>query len=583
MDMEPDSEKEAILARRRLLLLLRQSPEVIRALQVSKRADDESILNALGKFESPFELLRQAGCSIPKASQAEELMALAVQAPKAKRKKRDKKMYFYAAAGCDVALIFLFVGLLAWQVTEATRGWTIGTCSLTLFTNQSCMQANGGCFVEVAVRSTDLYLVKQDWTLPVEHTGAEGVYTRYYGDPFRCCNNDQGQVPNCCSLVAGGVEQKTAETFCDTWGSLGKVDWTGARCNSGSWQCLFTVDADRENVLDLKHYMEPDTSLLVIIVAILVCILMIFVLARVLLAFDVRCNCVPVNYGKEEEAEMYDPDDPAADWGQAVQEALQDEVQRRREATCTGWLQMKLQPLVPVLQSLRSCSCLQCRRRPKPAKIERESPKHRRKGHDRKSPHRAGGSKDRTKERPDVVEELPQALEASEEEPEEEVVLPPSQLSFPPGFIWEGNQDPEGMEKYLHWETNKAARLKAYTEKDIHPGFQLGNLTSYARLAQHQRQTLFLPIVEPMPKNAVANYSTSTLHYSCSTYRESRRQKRRKSHAVKKRQASEKSRWNWTQDLEAGQKGKLQVNWDSQYRAVQVGHRLSKPTLNMLE
>ncbi|CAJ1438193.1 unnamed protein product [Effrenium voratum] len=180
-DMEPDSEKEAILARRRLLLLLRQSPEVIRALQVSKRADDESILNALGKFESPFELLRQAGCSIPKASQAEELMALAVQAPKAKRKKRDKKMYFYAAAGCDVALIFLFVGLLAWQVTEATRGWTIGTCSLTLFTNQSCMQANGGCFVEVAVRSTDLYLVKQDWTLPVEHTGAEGVYTRYYG------------------------------------------------------------------------------------------------------------------------------------------------------------------------------------------------------------------------------------------------------------------------------------------------------------------------------------------------------------------------------------------------------------------
>lgn len=27
---------------------------------------------------------------------------------------------------------------------------------------------------------------------------------------------------------------------------------------------------------------------------------------------------------EEEEAELYDPDDPASDWGQAVQEALQD-------------------------------------------------------------------------------------------------------------------------------------------------------------------------------------------------------------------------------------------------------------------
>ncbi len=33
---------------------------------------------------------------------------------------------------------------------------------------------------------------------------------------------------------------------------------------------------------------------------------------------------------EEEEAELYDPDDPASDWGQAVQEALQDLVSRTR-------------------------------------------------------------------------------------------------------------------------------------------------------------------------------------------------------------------------------------------------------------
>ncbi|CAE7469139.1 unnamed protein product, partial [Symbiodinium pilosum] len=110
----------------------------------------------------------------------------------------------------------------------------------------------------------------------------------------------------------------------------------------------------------------------------------------------------------------------------------------------------------------------------------------------------------------------------------------PMMASFPPGFVWHGSsEDPQlaetSLEKYLKWEAT-GKELEEVVENDIHPGFQTGNLVGIARLAQQQRQSLLLPIVEPMSKHSAQSksYSTNTLYYSCSTLRESRRKKRKR-------------------------------------------------------
>eukprot|EP00434_Breviolum_minutum_P026157 symbB.v1.2.023124.t2/scaffold2096.1/size89696/3 len=481
--------------------------------------------------------------------------------------------------------------------------------------------AGGTCLVEVAVRSADMFLVKSGWSLPVEHTGPSGDYTTYYGDPFRCCNDDEGRVPSCCDLVSGGVEQRTAETFCDAWGSQGKVDYAGKPCNFGSWPCLFDVvpgGPTGDMIGELMYFVEPDVSSYVAVVIGLSVILLLLILAPWLMK-NCRCDCNLNLLQEEEDAELYDPDDPASDWGQAVQEALQEEYQRKLEGGCCA----KLAAYVPHREKLKFLSrvtrvlCALCRRK-KTDQVSEASPegeRSSRRSASKISQGRESRSQRGSKTVPEVSEKTPveaeplgvsrqsqsvrqsqaeslgvsrqsQSLRQSQAEPlgvsrqsqslrqsqarqvlietEEEEKAPPPivPVSLPPGFIYDEISDVEGVKKYQKWDSlDKEAT--DFTETDIHPGFQLGNLSSVARVAQQQRQSLFMPIVEPIPRASAKAYTTNTLHYCSSSFRESRRKKRpERSKNIKKRPGGAHEgpgKLNWAQDV-GGPTGFMQQN-----------------------
>lgn len=556
--------QEALAAKRKLMLLVRSHPEVLQALQLRKRADDAAIMKALGKFNNLFEILRLAGCSIPEATRAEQLWDLAVQAPKAKRPKRSNAWIWYCAGGIVAALILIFVSVIILQLTQATRGYEVGSCYISLFTNSTCMQASGSCLMEVAVRSGDLFLVKSAWPLPLEHTGANGDLTTYFGDPFRCCNDEQGHVPTCCDLVSGGVEQRTAETFCDSWGSIGKVDWTGQRCHIGAWPCLFTVvpgGYTGEMIDELMYFAQPDVSSYVAVVVSLAVFLLLLVLVPCLRKYC-RCDC-NFDLRQDDEAELYDPDDPNSDWGQAVQEALQEEYKRKEG----GGLCAKLLTFAPQqrLPRLHRVLCALCRRKSSaseetsapstPAPASRKSARSSSKISQGRASRISRGSKSlpaspssaTAREKPPLGEEKTRHARSSQvpEAPLIETEDEPKVQA--PGFVDEGSHRDEGVKKLPKWDAMDKD-LNSFSENDIHPGFQLGNLSSVARLAQQQRQSLFMPIVEPIPKASAKAYNKNTLHYCSSSFRESRQKRRAKKRPATVPEGFPSGKLQWTQD-----------------------------------
>lgn len=564
--------QEAVAAKRKLMLLLRSHPEVLQALQLRKRADDAAIMKALAKFNNLFEILRLAGCSIPEATRAEQLWDLAVQAPQVKPPKRSNAWIWYCAGGIVAMLICIFVSVIILQLTQASQGYEVGNCYISLFTNSTCMQASGSCLMEVAVRSGELFLVKSGWPLPLEHTGTNGDLTTYFGDPFRCCNDEEGRVPSCCDLVTGGVQQRTAETFCDSWGSIGKVDWTGQPCHTGAWPCLFTVvpgGPTGDMIDELMYFEQPDVSSYVVVVVTLTVFLLLLILAPCLMKYC-RCDC-NLDLSQDDDAELYDPDDPNSDWGQAVQEALEEEYKRKERGSLCSKLLLSFAPQLRNFcpQRLHRVLCALCRRKSSaseetsapsgPAPASRKSARSTSKISQGRPGRTSRSSKSLLQpsaasvpsEKPPVLGEDPprssQVPEAplikTSEEDERKVPTPVVNVSLPPGFIYEGSPL-EGVKKLQ--KCDAMDKDVNSSENDIHPGFQQGNLSSVARLAQQQRKSLFMPIVEPIPQASAKAYNKNTLRYCSSSFRESR-QKRR----AKKRPATVPEGFpskQWTQD-----------------------------------
>jgi len=584
----PQGSAEALRARRQLADIVRNNAEVMLALQLRKNTDDRAIVRALAKVRDLFELLRQAGCTIVQATRAEELMELAIEAPDVKPPKRSRARYFYCAAGVIVFVIFLLVAIIALEVSQASQGWEVGSCSMTLFHNQTCFQEMGRCFVEVAVRSGTFFGSKNPWALPIVHVGGRGEIARYEGDPFRCCNDMEGYVGSCCDLVAGGVSAQLAETFCDAWGILGRTDHMGERCPSGVWPCLFTVDEETETVDELMYFSQPDVSVYVGAIAVLVMILVVGVVVRLMQIFDVRCDCSALMPARQDDdADLYDPDDPASDWGQVVQEAAQEEARKKRQRNCKGWIQERTASVREKWQRVLKCIRRGEKKAPESpgsargeAKVRRMTSKSSQgrgasqsvvrtsklsrgsRGSRGRSPSKglqgtgraeskssrgsrgadSDGRSDAREEDEDEQEELQPAKSEtrrvsatiSKEVPEVfEEDKRATAACFPPGFVWHGDgADPtlvDNLEKYLKWEAT-GKELEDVEERDIHPGFHAGNLKGMARLARQQHQSLLLPIVEPMTGRSAKShsYSADTLYYSCSTLRESRRKKRKR-------------------------------------------------------
>eukprot|EP00439_Symbiodinium_sp_Y106_P084260 s297_g25.t1 len=450
-------------------------------------------------------------------------------------------------------------------------------------------QEMGRCFVEVAVRSGTFFGSKNPWALPIVHVGGRGEIARYEGDPFRCCNDMEGYVGSCCDLVAGGVSAQLAETFCDAWGILGRTDHMGERCPSGVWPCLFTVDEETETVDELMYFSQPDVSVYVGAIAVLVMILVVGVVVRLMQIFDVRCDCSALMPARQDDdADLYDPDDPASDWGQVVQEAAQEEARKKRQRNCKGWIQERTASVREKWQRVLKCIRRGEKKAPESpgsargeAKVRRMTSKSSQgrgasqsvvrtssklsrgsRGSRGRSPSKglqgtgraeskssrgsrgadSDGRSDAREEDEDEQEELQPAKSEtrrvsatiSKEVPEVfEEDKRATAACFPPGFVWHGDgADPtlvDNLEKYLKWEAT-GKELEDVEERDIHPGFHAGNLKGMARLARQQHQSLLLPIVEPMTGRSAKShsYSADTLYYSCSTLRESRRKKRKR-------------------------------------------------------
>ncbi|CAE7930452.1 unnamed protein product [Symbiodinium sp. KB8] len=402
----------------------------------------------------------------------------------------------------------------------------------------SALSEMGRCLVEVAVRSGTFFGSKNPWALPIVHVGGRGEIARYQGDPFRCCNDMEGYVGSCCDLVAGGVSALTAQsavgatrnrTFCDSWGILGRTDHMGETCD-----CSALMPARQDD-----------------------------------------------------DADLYDPDDPASDWGQVVQEAALEEARKKRQRNCKGWIQERTASLQEKWQRISKCIRRGKKKEPESpasgrgeAKVRRMTSKSSQgrgasqsvvrsssklsrgsRGSRGRSPSkgfqgtgRAESKSSRGSRGVDSDDRSDAPLEEDEDEQEEsqpaksETRKVSATISkevpevfeekrataacFPPGFVWHDGADPtlvDNLEKYLKWEAT-GKELEDVEERDIHPGFHTGNLRGMARLARQQHQSLLLPIVEPMTGRSAKShsYSADTLYYSCSTLRESRRKKRKR-------------------------------------------------------
>ncbi|CAE7594159.1 unnamed protein product [Symbiodinium natans] len=363
------------------------------------------------------------------------------------------------------------------------------------------------------------------------------------------------------------------------------------------------VNEDLQVVDELQYFSQPDISMYVGIIALLALILVIGFVVRLMQILNITCDCAALQASQEDKgaANLYNPDDPAADWGQVVQEAAQEEAARRRQANCRTWIKERVASLQEKWQRVMNCI-----RKKKPespqagggeARVRRVNSKNQAargvirssslrsssklsRG-SRRSPSKGSAKESRLESKSSHGAESERSEQAREEPPEEAAPKPPevprpsvtfskevanevpdeerwrAAASLPPGFIWHGDHDPEladSLEKYLKWEA-VGKELEDVEERDFHPGFHAGNLHGMARLAQQQRQSVLIPIVEPVSKHSAKahSYSANTLYYSCSTLRESRRKKRKRGASKHGAGAKPTARslgspqpWSWT-------------------------------------
>lgn len=259
-----NAKDERVVAKKKLVALLKSLPNIFLVLQVPRSAEDHRLVSALAKFDSSFDVLRSCGCSVGDACKASEWLLLAREVPadktgktKGRKKGISRRCVKIIACLCLVVLLGM-VGLLVYTVTQSTAGWLPGTCAITIFSNQTCNQGPGRCLVEVMVRGQGAWRVKKDWSLPIYYeAGMGGIpLTKYFSEGLRCCNtgvvNNFGVVGSCCSMWDG-------QNFCDNWGHT--TDVSGKTCPRADWPCVYQLDPENpDGVAELKPYAQPDLA-----------------------------------------------------------------------------------------------------------------------------------------------------------------------------------------------------------------------------------------------------------------------------------------------------------------------------------
>lgn len=488
-----DKKDECIVAKKKLVALLKSNPNIFRVLQLPRSAEDHCFVNALTKFDSAFDVLRSCGCSIAEASRAGELLILAVQAPGGKQRKNKSKRSQQmercanAIAGFCLIALLAMVSVLVMTVTQSTAGWDSGMCSITIFTNQTCNQGPGRCLVEVMVKGqVGAWLVKKDWSLPVAITdGMGGVpLTKYYSEGLRCCNTEfeggRGVVGSCCSIWDVAAQQ-----FCDNWGH--KSDMEGKTCSKGDWQCIYQVDpANPGTVTELKPYVPPNLTPLIACIGVAA-----FGLAITAVALCVRRAGMDISLDsmkllsrrklsadEEDGLEILDGKDPEADLSLdpiSSDDDLQDNKRRgsvklqdgkRRGSTVS----LSASDLTKI-QSERRSSIVSGSSKQSGSSVSsrnRESTMDARYSHDSIA--------------------LPGVVEGGETAVGENVLKRED-------YSADANYD-----RYIAW-TSLGKERNELEEGDIHDGFKLGDLSRLStRARQVSQEHCSVPIVEPLGK-----------------------------------------------------------------------------------
>jgi len=501
-----DNEKkdERVVAKKKLVALLKTNSNVFRALQLPRTAEDHALLQALAKFDSVFDVLRSCGYSIVDASRAGEMLVLALDAPAGKKRKnknsKQDKMERCAksiAGFCFLALLAM-VSVLVLTMTQATAGWEVGTCSVTMYTNQTCQQGQGQCLVEVMVRGEGAWVVKKGWTLPTAYAAGEGgvPLTKYASEAFRCCNTDveanQGVVGSCCSMW-----DTSAQQFCDNW--VHRKDQSGKACPANNWACIYQLDPNDEAIVtELKPYVAPSLTPLIASITLaalsLIAIAVAICVRRAGLNINLSSIKLPsrlenlVGSWNDDELETSDEEDPEADVP-ACSTGSNDDVQQDDKRPGTVKSQRSERSSVVSVAALDFVN------------TQAEQEVHSQ-GSKRNSSKLSGSSKqsgsmvssknrEATLERrysPDVTA-LPGVVEGDEAALEEEATVgKPGEESEAANFV-----------RYLAWTSIDKENCEL-EDDDIHVGFKLGDISRLSARARKAAQPYASPLIEPLGK-----------------------------------------------------------------------------------
>jgi len=258
-------------AKRQLLRTLRRRPEVVKAFVGWEDVRDEELLAAVAHCSRPDVVLLKAGVKDPVYTEylqsIVELSPIAVEAPKPHFER--KLQYWSLRLCCCGLLIVALICPMLYHFIFAAPSWRTGTCEIFSFTNSSCTEQLGGCFLNIHIKTTKEGSIlpeefdMRDWAPPVRRSYRNPEVARFEGEGLRCCDPNK----ECCELF-----DRDVMLFCDNWAHA--RDSEGLPCPSeGGWKCSFRLsengdDADGDgnpDVVELAHYEEPNRIIWVLL------------------------------------------------------------------------------------------------------------------------------------------------------------------------------------------------------------------------------------------------------------------------------------------------------------------------------
>lgn len=505
----PPKEDERIVAKRKLVALLRSKPTTFRALALPMTVEDHVLVQALTKFDSPFHIVRECGYSLRDATLVGKLLPLALQAPiemmQTRREEQPDKKFERALkpiAGCCVLVLFFLMGVLVWTITQSASGWKQGTCSITIFSGQTCVQSAGQCKVEVSVQGEGEWLTQRGWSLPIAYTrGLGGVpLTQYDGEALRCCNtniaNKESVVGTCCDLYDVQSQQ-----FCDNW--VHTKDHFGNPCPKNYWHCIYQIDPIEEgHVKELKPYVPPDITPLLASMAVIVGFLLISVasvLARKA-CIEIKC-CKKLSsrleglfLEEEEETPVNTHLEDLENGPQPLTASEQDAQFEKRSSTSRSQRPQK---------SETSASIAEFNETPPEKDFSSANSKRRSSTISGSSRQSGATSYSSSSKRPSsACSKRPSSACSKRRELTSETDLAslPGVVEEPQAELLNGQSGAESdVTKYISW-TSLGKQLHELVEDDMHDSFKLGDLSQLtAKAARASRETK-PALIEPLGK-----------------------------------------------------------------------------------